>query len=339
MADLIPHEMTMRECDGLAFIGDPHVCSLKPGYRFGRRTDKDYPETILAKLRFVIDHCNEHRLVPVFLGDMYDSPVEPDESIKTRLLRLLRSSWTQPVSNVGNHDIRNQVLTDGDSLKYLEEAGAIRLAVYSGTLDTFVIGDKTVALGATPYGQEIPTDARQYFPEVDSIIWLTHHDLAFEGAYPGAQDLRQIRGCKLAVNGHMHIEKPVRKAGETNWFNPGNIVRQAVDAIEHVPGFTVLGTDGRLRKVVIPHEKAVFDLTGKLIDSISPGEAPREPEQDADSVFVSMLEANSSMEMGKTSDGSILMEDIQAKFERDNTNPFVRHIVLSVHRRSLENAA
>lgn len=339
MSEIAPLVMTMRECNGLAFIGDPHVCSLKPGYRFGRRTDKDYPETILGKLKFVIDHCNEHRLVPIFLGDMYDAPVEPDEAIKVRLLRLLKTCWTQPIANVGNHDITNKVLTDCDSLKYLEESGVLRLAIYSGTLDSFVIGGKTVAVGATPYGQEIPTDARHYFPKADTIIWLTHHDLAFEGAYPGSQDLRQIKGCRLAVNGHMHIEKPLRKAGETTWFNPGNIIRQAVDAIEHVPGITVLNSEGRLKKVLIPHEKAVFDLTGKLIDSISPGEMPKEEAaKDTDSVFINLLQANSSMEMGKTHDGSILMEDIRAKFERENTNPFVKDIILNVHQKSLPNA-
>lgn len=337
MHEVEPLEMTMRECAGLAFIGDPHVCSLKPGYRFGRRMDKDYPETILGKLKFIIDHCNEHRYVPVFLGDMYDNSVEPDEAIKTRLLRLLKSCWTQPISNVGNHDIKNQILTDGDSLKYLEEAGALRVAVYSGALDTFRIGDKTVAVGATPYGQEIPTDARHYFPNADTVIWLTHHDLAFEGAYPGSQELHGIKGCRLAINGHMHIAKPLRTVGGTTWFNPGNIVRQAVDAIEHEPAITVLTAEGRLKPVVIPHEKAVFDLTGKLIDSISPGEIPKEAsaEQSGDSAFVNLLQVDSSMEMGKTQDGSILMEDIVAKFKRDNTNDFVKSIVLSVHRRSL----
>lgn len=341
MSEFVPNTMSMRECSGLAFIGDPHVCSLKPGYRFGRRTDKDYPETILGKLKFVIDHCNENRLVPVFLGDMYDNSVEPDEAIKTRLLRLLNTSWTKPICNVGNHDIKNQVLTDGDSLMYLVEANAIKVAAHSGVLDGFSIGGKTVAVGATPYGQDIPTDARHYFPQADTIIWLTHHDLAFEGAYPGSQDLHAIKGCKLAINGHMHIAKNLRPIGGTTWFNPGNIVRQAVDAIEHEPAFTVLTDEGRLKKVRIPHEKAVFDLTGKLIDSISPGEMPREVTEDAsrDSAFVNLLQVDSSMEMGITQQGSILMEDIQAKFKRDNTDNFVKSIVLAVHKRSLPSEA
>jgi predicted phosphodiesterase len=339
--DITPLEMTMRECDGLAFIGDPHICSIKPGYKYGRRTDDDYPETIFGKLRFIIDHCNKNRLIPVFLGDMFDKAFEPSKAIETRLLRLLKTSWTQPISNVGNHDIKNKILTDNDSLKYLEEAGAIRVAVYSGVLDTFVIGGKTVAIGATPYGQDIPTDARHYFPKADTIIWLTHHDLAFEGTYPGAQELHAIKGCRLAVNGHMHIEKERRAVGGTTWFNPGNIVRQAVDAILHVPAINVLTIAGRLEKVVIPHDKSVFDLTGKLIDSISPGEIPKglSADEQVDSAFVSLLQADSSMEMGQTQDGSILLEDIQAKFKRDNTDDFVKSIVMNVLQKSVERRA
>lgn len=327
-------ELDEIACQGLVFIGDPHLSSRKPG----RRTDKDYASTILGKLAFVRDFCNEHGYLAVFLGDMYDAPVERSESLKIRTLRLLRSFDLKPVGNVGNHDILNQVLTDEDSLKYLEEAGAITLATHSGALARLRLGDKTVGLGATPYGQSFPTDARFYFPDVDTIIWITHHDLALEDPYPGAIAPQPIKGCKLAVNGHMHLRKPILKVGETSWFNPGNIVRQAVDAIDHVPAVTLMTADGRLRTVPVPHEKGVFDLTGKFIDSISPGEAPKDDDHrvDAEGVFVSLLETHSSMEMSKSDDGSILMEDIVAKFDRDKTDDAVRSIILDVHGRSLE---
>lgn len=324
---------TYRTCKGIVFIGDPHVSSVKPG----RRTDKNYPETILNKIEFIANYCNENELVAVFLGDIYESAVEKDEALKTRLLRLLKSFNLTPVSNVGNHDISNQTLTDHDSLKYLEEAGAIKVAAISGALETFEIAGKNVSLGATPYGQNIPTDARQYFPKSDTIIWITHHDLAFEGAYPGSQELHQIKGCKLAVNGHMHLKKDLIRVGETTWYNPGNITRQAVDAIDHIPMISVLTEKGGLKTVVIPHEKSVFDLTGRLIESISPGEKQKSQdiENNPESAFVSLLEANSSMEMEKSDDGSIIMEDIISKFERDQTDDVVQNIVLSIHKKSL----
>lgn len=328
-----------RECEGLMFIGDPHISSEKPG----RRLDKDYAATILGKLKFAIDLCNEKNYVPVFLGDMYDKAVEVEKSLEVRTLRLLQTSRNLPIGNVGNHDITHKVLTDDDSLKFLQQAGAIRLCTESGVLETFLIGGKTVSVGATPYGQSFPSDARFYFPKSDTIIWLTHHDLAFDGAYPGAVEPHEIKGCRLAINGHMHLNKPMVRKGETTWFNPGNITRQAVDAIEHVPSVRVLTAAGKLERVIIPHQKGVFDLTGKLIDSISPGEVAKEGVETeggpiSESAFVSLLQASTSMEMPKSANGSILMEDIQAKFERDQTNTVVQSIVLSVLERALEAA-
>ena len=329
MTDLI-------ECNGLMFIGDPHVSSRKPG----RRKDDDFGAAILGKIRFLIDICNERRLVPTFLGDMFDTPYEPDEALKTKLVRILRSSWTVPLANVGNHDIRNAVLTDGDSLQYLFEAGALRLTAHAGALAKLKVGEKTWGVGVTPYGQAFPADARNFFQKVDMIVWLTHHDLAFEDAYPGSQPPPEIKGCKLVVNGHMHLRKKTRKVGDTVVFNPGNITRQYIDAIEHDPAAYVLAADGRLEKIAIPHEKAIFDLTGQLIHAVSPGEAktskaPVEVACLQDSEFVTMLGADSSLELGRTDDGSIIREELEAKFERDNSPEDVRDYILEMHRRAL----
>lgn len=328
------------ECNGIMFIGDPHVSSRKPG----RRKDENFGATIIEKIRFLIEYCNERKLVPAFLGDMFDTPYEPDEALKTKLLRTLRKSWTTPLANVGNHDIKNAVLTDGDSLSYLAEAGAIRLNAYAGALATLKVGEKTWGIGATPYGQDFPEDARHFFPPMDMIVWLTHHDLAFEDAYPGSQPLPSIKGCKLVVNGHMHLRKKTKKVGETVVFNPGNITRQFMDAIEHDPAAFVLTSEGKLEKVAIPHERAIFDLTGQLIHAISPGEAKAAKQKEdaaevADSAFITMLTADSAMEMGQSDDGSIIREEVMHKFDRENSPEDVREYILGLLDKTLSKAA
>lgn len=315
-----------REVDGVLFIGDPHLSSRKPG----RRKDGNFAATVLGKIEFLIDVCNERRLLPCFLGDMFDSAVEADEQLKTKLARILRRSWTLPISNVGNHDIRNAILTDGDTLAVLAETGVIKVCVHSGGFETVKVGDKTVGIGATPYGQSIPMDARPFFGKVDQIVWLTHHDVAFENAYPGSMAAQAMAGCRLVVNGHMHLYKKPLKVGGTVWFNPGNITRQAIDAIEHVPAAYALTAKGNLEKIEVPHEKAVFDLTGKLIGAVSPGEVSRETEEQ-DSTFVNLLRADSSMEMVRSDDGSILLEEIADKFDREKTSREVRGIVMDLH--------
>lgn len=318
---------TIREVDGLLFIGDPHLSSKKPG----RRKDRNFSLTVLKKIEYVISLCNERKFVPCFLGDMFDEAVEKDEALKTKLIRILRQSWTTPISNVGNHDKINDTLTDSDTLAIIAESGVLNVCTKAGAFETFKIGDKIVGVGATPYGQSFPTDARPFFGPVDQIIWLTHHDVAFENPYPGSVAPQAIIGCRLVVNGHMHLRKNVVKANNTVWFNPGNITRQHVDAIDHEPAVFALTTKGGLEKFTIPHEKIIFDLTGKLIDAISPGEVPSsETNKDFDSAFVNLLNANSSMEMAKSDDGSILLEDIKDKFAREKTSEDVQGIVLDL---------
>lgn len=328
---------TMRSANGFLFIGDPHLSSRKPG----RRKDENFGKTVLGKIEFAIETANQKKLIPVFLGDMFDRPVETDESLKTKLIRILRKAWTKPISNTGNHDINNAVLTDGDSLAVLAETGIIDVVVHSGAVETFLIGDKRIGLGATPYGQTPPTDARPMFRDADTIVWITHHDVAFENPYPGSMNPFEILGCRMVVNGHMHLRKKPIKVGRTVWLNPGNITRQAIDAIDHVPAVWSLTVDGRFEPIPVPMEKDIFDLTGKLIDAISPGEVPKLDNatvEGEDSVFISLLKADSSMEMKKTDDGSVVLEEIVEKLDRDKASNDVRHIVLDLHAAAMNPA-
>jgi len=332
---MIPSETmpTIRTANGFLFIGDPHLSSRKPG----RRKDVDFRKTVLGKIEFAIETANARRLVPIFLGDMFDRSIEPDESLKTKLIRILKKSWTIPIANAGNHDISNAILTDGDSLAVIAESSSLNVVVHSGAVETFQIGGKRIGLGATPHGQTPPTDARQFFHEVDSVIWLTHHDIAFEQAYPGAMNPFEIVGCRMVVNGHMHLRKKPIKVGRTVWLNPGNITRQAIDAIDHVPAVWSLTMDGRFEPISVPAEQDVFDLTGKLIEAISPGEVPKQGaiSEGEDSAFINLLKADSAMDMKKTDDGSVILEEIVEKLERDKSPPDVRHIVLDLHAEAL----
>ncbi len=60
-------------CNGFLFIGDPHLDIKKPG----RRLDENFAETVLGKIDFCINYANDHDLVPVFLGDLFDNNVVP----------------------------------------------------------------------------------------------------------------------------------------------------------------------------------------------------------------------------------------------------------------------
>lgn len=315
----------MRECSGLLFIGDPHLSHKRPG----KRLDENFAQTVLNKIEFAIDHANEHDLVPVFLGDIFDEEVVT-KWIENRFARLLKKSKHKAITNVGNHDKKDKVLSDECSLMTFAITDAMHVALDAGPIETFLIGGKTVGLGATPYDQPIPVDVRMYFDKPDTVVWITHHDLAFESAYPGSEPLTEILGCRLAINGHMHLGKPPVKVGSTTWFNPGNITRQATDALEHEPAVYEFSPAKALKKVVIPHEKGIFNLSGKLIDAVSPGEVGHNKGIGDDSAFVNLMKTEEAMEMQKTDDGSVAREEIQDKFSRDSTPDDVRSRVMSL---------
>jgi hypothetical protein len=300
------------------------VSSRKPG----RRKDLDWPNAILRKLEKAAEIANERRLVPVFLGDMFNEAVEPDESVKTRLIRILKRFWMPPICNTGNHDIAYSTLSDEDSLAGLAESDVVDVVKLSGPVVRLKLGVKVVGLGMTPYGQDIPRDVRGAMSGCDVVVWATHHDIAFAGTYPGAAQPFAIEGCQLVVNGHVHASRKEVVVGRTMWLNPGNINRQSVDLIDHVPCVWALAVGGRMEPIPLPYEKEIFDLTGRLVDAVAPDADAAE--QDAESAFVSMLKAEDSAEMKKSDDGSILREDIEAKFEADGTDESVKSVVLSL---------
>lgn len=328
------------DAQGLLFIGDPHLGSIKPG----RRRDVDFGATVLDAISQAIALANARRLVPVFPGDIFDRPYEVDERLKTRLTRILAGCWTRPIVNTGNHDKANDLLEDCDSLALLAAGGTITVVRIGDPIGIFRIGELTVGLGATPYGQTIPRDVSHLFEGVDTVVWVTHHDLALEGAYPGALDPHPIEGCAIVVNGHMHLRKPLVTCGPTVWFNPGNITQTAVDALDHVPSVFELTPDCEIvaHPLDLPTGTDAFDLTGLQVAPVktatSPGEAARvvpiEPQ--APSAFVELLKSQDALDMDRSGDGSLLREAIDARFEADSTPPEVRAAILALWARAAE---
>lgn len=333
MSDLTNTVDGLIEANGFLFIGDPHLTTRRPG----RRRNRDFSGIVLDKLAQAIDIANQERLVPVLLGDMFHRAKEEDETLKTRLLRVLNGCWTVPVSNVGNHDMRGLRLSDADSLSVIAESGALLVARESGPVAEYLIGGSRVGLGCTPYGQQIPREVASLFPDALGVVWVTHHDVAFEGAYPGAIEPFEIAGCGLVVNGHMHLEKQPIAAGRTLWCNFGSITRTAIDAINHEPAVWQFSPQEGLTRHYLVYENDAFDLTGHLVDEISPGES----REDADDVsaFVDLLQADLAAGPSATPDGALLLEEIQARFEREETPPEVRSNIIGLFNQIVVEAA
>lgn len=313
--------------NGILFIGDPHVTSIKPS----RRLDADISETITDKIKQAAEIANKRKLLPVFLGDMMDRAKDSDVLMLTRLLRALNAFELRPLCLVGNHDIRESKVTDNVTLGLLSEAQALSLITTNGIIGELAIKVKSgeivnVSIGATPYGMEIPDEVEH---SSQQAVWITHHDLGFEGSYPGVASIKEIKGINVAVNGHMHLTKPAIEKGMTTWWNPGNITRMSVDARDHVPSvWEWVPFSNKLKQHKLKFEKEIFNLSGYMVKD---SDIASSDDVQA-SVFVELLKEESG-DLTRSEDGGMLKEDLNTVMEELKIEGAVASIITLLHTR------
>lgn len=319
---------------GVAFIGDVHLTSKRPG----RRNDEDFAATVMRKVQFCLDFAAANGLIPVFLGDLLDNPIEEDEALKGRLMGALLRHPNPVFSNIGNHEKAGSQLAESDSLSLLHTSGALRLLPEGGAAVIIECGELKIGLGFTPHGKQIPDNVDGLFgQEVNTVFWVTHHDLAFDGQFPGTLPLKEIPGCSMVINGHLHMTKPPVQMGGTTWFNPGSLTRMKVDEAAHQPAIWHLGIDTNYELVstLVPIKHDVFDLTGRLI-------APAQEIVASDAVETSEFAAalaDDGFDPIATDQGEILREAIIARFESTDVEQPVRQAIMRLFDAAVAGAA
>lgn len=330
------HIITLDGIEGALFVGDPHASTRKPG----TRNDKDFASTVLGKLEQSVKIANENNAALIILGDLFDRENDSDgqvgRSLLTRIIRVLRQSKTPPVVLASNHDKNGIEVTDDTIVAALSAADVIHLVQDTELfLHANLVGGKVLVMGGSPWGKEIPADIAPYLesaniPDGENVIkaWITHEDLAFDGAYPGALEMFEIRNCDIVVNGHMHLTKPEVQVGRTLWCNPGNITRQSKDCADHVPSVWLMKDKPQLTQIPLEYERNVFDAVMNHVAPIKAGATPM-----ASSNFVDMLKA-ASKEI-KTEDGSLLLQDIKEVSADLNLSSDAQAILLAVHEEAM----
>ena len=330
-----------KQFSGLLFIGDPHVEGRTPGFR-----RDNYPETILAKLNWCMDYCDQQNLQPILLGDIFDKPRDNPNWLISRLLDIFDGRCIPTI--FGNHDCANPHLDENDSLTLLAKAGAVRL-LDEHHLWTSSFEGRTVVIGGSPYRYPIPevfaieTEKIEltfqnpsgvsyeqtagwikalFKPNV--VIWLTHHDLTFPNPNEAVvTHLNELTGIDYVINGHIHRRASANVVrGQTTWVNPGNIARRSrSDSIRgHEPATLRMdiASDGQwLHYVKIPHldaEQVFYDL-----ESLDVGEL-----ESNQSSFVTGL---ATLQSRKTESGAGLMQ-----FLKENVNQFEAEVAAEILR-------
>lgn len=303
----------LSAAEGFLFIGDPHVSSSRPG----RRKD-DYLKSVLDKLSECADLCTLHNLVPVILGDLFHRSDDNSLKMLNRLTRVLKRFPVLPVVLDGNHDKEQTQLSESDALALLQLNGVVFVASLNAEIGVFEFKGTKVRLWGCPYGAAIPRDLGAFEGQT---LMITHHDMAFGSAYPGAIPLTEISNCEMVVNGHMHDTKPPVQVGSTWWNNPGNIEPLSIDLADHVPcawEWTPNMPTGALSAHPLTHGSELFDMGGLLVQASTPDVAVVSMAVAA-SKFAQML-STTSVDASKTDDASVMLEDLKVVLEQSGVS-------------------
>ncbi len=317
---------------GFVYIGDQHLSVESPG-----RRRPGYIGEIMRKIAQAIHIANHERAVPLFGGDLFDEPSpEGMTPFITALNRILATAMFTPIFVPGNHDKSGVVLSDSDLLSNVATGGLAKVANTNGPAAIYTMEDgRTVLVGVTPYGMAIPGDLTRWAETVDGVVWLTHHDLAFNGAYPGATELFPIPGCDVVMNGHMHGYQDPVMVGDTVWCNFGSICRQSIDMMGETPSVVMVAPEAvsdagagrspmnfaftRHLLKFMPAEEA-FDLTGRNVT------AARITADDiiAPSAFVAEMGEDIGGGVRQSDSGAIIRDHINERMAAWKSPPMVR---------------
>ena len=258
---------------GFLVIGDPHLEGRQPGFR-----KDNYPEVVLEKVCWCLNHARENCLLPVFLGDMFEKPRDNPTWLIGALIEMFGE--VPSIGIYGNHDCAEIALNDHDSLSILVKSGCFRLVDHDSPWIGKING-RNVYVGGSSYRQPIPKKfelrgAKQtsFFDGEPFVVWLSHHDIDVAGYQNGRFGPFQIENVDLLINGHIHRRLESVCMGQTTWMTPGSITRRSrSDANrEHVPRVLRIDifSDGqKISDVVVPHKPFDEVFYEEIIESVA----------------------------------------------------------------------
>jgi hypothetical protein len=285
---------------------------------------------VLGKLERAAEICHERNLVPVILGDLIHRDTESSISLLSRLTTVLDLFPCAPIDLDGNHGKQMFRPAEGDIEHYLGKLGKLKLVNEPGLVGNYCFDGVLVNLYGCPHEDNLPTSLPPTLNGEINLL-ITHHDLAFEGAYPGAKPVLEVENCNMLVNGHMHKTMPSITRGAMTAHNPGNIEPLSLDVADHEPAvweWRPEQMDFELIRHLLPHDVTCFDLTGTRV---LPSEDPLAAvESLKESQFAKLLASEDSVDSTRTTDGSVLLDDLALICETAGASPAATALLISL---------
>ena len=316
---------------GFLFIGDPHLTHLKPE----RRVD-DFVATLFDKMSQAGSISHRRKLVPVITGDLFHRALESHLPLLGQLWDILKEFPCAPWVLNGNHGKKENFLSDFDAIAFMEKVGTFPVIKEAGFSHTFEFEAGVAHLWGVPHGFPIPKEIEA---KTGFNVMVTHHDLAFKGAYPGAALLHEIKGCDVVVNGHMHKTAPSVLKGQTIWHNPGNIIRLSSDTVDHVPSVWEWTPDkpGEFLQHPLAFVRDVFDMTGKQVAPASNTALKQSlPKAMKLSQFAELFAVNTAREVRRSEDGATLEDSIKEELAKADAPEALRAYLSALAKETIE---
>lgn len=225
--------------NGILFIGDPHLWSKKPG----RRLD-NYTDVILNKLKEAIQYANQHNLLIICLGDLFEKPEDNDIEFLTKVIEVIKEN--KMLINVGNHDIHEHKLTFKNPLKLLEKTGLIELTEDNGFAYQVDVKSQNneinrIIIGATPYGHKIPDNVLPLLIDLENDILKGDVELNKDNIYQPLTEEQieniqeQEKGNKVVGNVPIYLKQDFNQEYQTIFdkFKKENNIKEVIWLTHH----------------------------------------------------------------------------------------------------------
>ena len=252
----------------LLLVGDMHLRIKAPQ----RRTDDDFMETCLGKLRQVYQIAYDHDCMDIIqVGDFFDRP-DPSKKLLAAVIKQMIGDATRFFTIHGQHDMayHTEASMESSALRVLEAAGVLQVVE---NRPTFNAGE-LLLVGAS-FGQRPPTLSLIDLPNPDQFrgafkVLVAHTMVGDKPLWPG-QDLPSPRayakahpGYDLYVLGDYHYDFETW-VGKRAVINPGCLIRKTAAERDHKPKVVVFDTEAREAEDVyldVAPASDVFDLDG-----------------------------------------------------------------------------
>ena len=240
-----------------AVIGDVHIADVAPSTR-----KDDYKETVLGKLKFIIDTVNQDPAYKAILmvGDLFHKkiPFHNSHSMISALLALFDQAKCPIYIIPGNHDIHGNMSTfENQPMNVLIKSGVLKMLDGENPVEFYdnVTGEEfRISLNGCPFKQVMENKSAvaeynlKHLENVDFKISMFHQMILPDGKkffldYVNFSDLLSVNS-DMIICGHYHegFTPSVCKVGTKYFVNGGSITRGTAEQanFDKVPKFVSL---------------------------------------------------------------------------------------------------